>query len=365
MESFDPALIPSFPPLAFPIPLWLSKILLVLGFFLHAVPMNIILGGTLLAAFFLWNNSKYSAKAGRDLVLSLPVILSFAITQGIVPLLFLQLVYGPLYYSSSIFMAVPWISIIAILIIAYYLLYIVKFNEDKLTGWGKNVLLTAGLIFLVIAFFFTNNMTMMLNPANWNGLEEITIKGNHLNLIDPQLIPRYLHFVIAGFAVTGLYIGCFGLFVKKDGQYSEWLIKTGSSIYVISTLIQFGIGTWFLLSLGQPTMKAYMGQDLLGTISFGISLILTIVSLIAGIIATNKANKTAMIVSTVTGLITVLGMIIMRHVLREVSVSEFFKPETIPIDIQWDIFAAFGVLAIGLIVYLVWLSKLTWGALKK
>ena len=262
-------------------------------------------------------------------------------------------------------MAVPWIFIIVILIIAYYFLYIVKFNEDKLTGWGKNLLLAAGIIFLVIAFFFTNNMTLMLNPSNWNGLEEITIKGNHLNLIDPQLIPRYLHFVLAGFAVTGLYLGCFGLFVKKDGQYSEWLIRTGSSIYVITTLIQFAVGTWFLLSIGQPMMKQFMGQSLLGTASFGISLILTIVSIIAGVIATNKVNKTAMIVSSVTGLLTVLGMIIMRHVLRDASVSEFFKPELVPINIQWDIFIAFGILAVGLIIYLVWLVKLTWGAFKK
>lgn len=365
MDNFDPNLIPNFPPLAFPLPLWLSKILIILGFFLHAIPMNIVLGGTLLAAFFLWNNSKNSSKAGKDLVIALPVILSFAITQGIVPLLFLQLIYGPLFYSSSILIAVPWISIILILIVAYYLLYIAKFNEDKLTGFAKNLVLIAGLFFLVIAFLFTNNMTLMLSPINWTTLGEVTTKGFNINLIDPQVIPRYLHFVIAAFAVTGLYLGCTGLFIKKDGQYSEWLIKTGSLIYIVCTLVQFLVGTWFLLSIGKSMMMQFMGQNLLGTISFGISLILIIISIIASIIASNKANKTAMIVSTVTGLAGVLAMIVMRHVLREASISYFFKPELVPVSIQWDIFAVFSILAIILIIYLVWLVKLTWGAYKK
>ena len=82
-------------------------------------------------------------------------------------------------------------------------------------------------------------------------------------------------------------------------------------------------------------------------------------------IANSKTNKTAMIVSIVTGLVTVLGMVVARHVLREMSVADFFKPELVPVSIQWDIFAAFGILAVGLIIYLIWLVKLTWGALKK
>jgi hypothetical protein len=366
MESFDQVLIPSFPQLAFPIPLLLSKILLVVGFFLHAIPMNIVIGGTFLAAFFIWHGSKYSAKAGRALIVSLPVILSFAITQGIVPLLFLQLVYGPLFYSSSIYMAVSWISVIAVLIIAYYSIYVAKFNEEKLQGWGKNLVLFSGFLILVIAFIFSNNMTLMINPDSWSSFgENIATRGFNLNLADPQLVPRYLHFIIAGFAVTGLYLGCLGLFEKKDKKYSQWLIQVGSQIFVVTTLVQFLVGTWFLLSLQEPVMKIFMGQNLIATVSFGLSLILIIISIVAGIIAWTKFSKFAMLVCTTAGLSTVFAMIVMRHFLRDFSVSKVFHPELIPVSIQWDIFAAFLILAIGLIVYLVWLVRLTWGAFNK
>ncbi|HMO23392.1 MAG TPA: hypothetical protein PKC98_20715 [Candidatus Melainabacteria bacterium] len=39
------ALIPDYQPIPLPAPVWLLQLLLVLGFFLHAVPMNVVLGG--------------------------------------------------------------------------------------------------------------------------------------------------------------------------------------------------------------------------------------------------------------------------------------------------------------------------------
>lgn len=362
MGEFDISMIPNFPPLAFPIPVWLSKILLVVGFFLHAIPMNIVLGGTLLAAVLLWRNSKFSARAGKALVIGMPVILSFAITQGVVPLLFLQLIYGPLYYSSSVLMAVPWLSIIVTLTIAYYLLYIVKFREKQLTSSGKNILLVAGIIFLSIAFLFSNNMTLMINPGEWS--REIVSTGMNLNLHDPQLLPRYLHFVVAAIAISGVYLGVLGLF-EKDKAYATWLIKTGAMVYLIPTLLQFLVGSWFLMSISKPIMMQFMGGDMLATATFGLSLLLTIVSVIAAMIAWNKGSSLAMIATTVSSVLTVLTMIIVRHFLRTFTISDFIKPELLPVSIQWDILIAFLVLAVGLIIYLVWLVKLTLGALRK
>ncbi|MBA4077158.1 MAG: hypothetical protein C0508_19130, partial [Cyanobacteria bacterium PR.023] len=69
----DPhSLIPHYQALPFPAPLWLLQTLLILGFFLHAIPMNFMLGGTFLAAIFLAkglkDKSSYEYRIGRGLV---------------------------------------------------------------------------------------------------------------------------------------------------------------------------------------------------------------------------------------------------------------------------------------------------------
>ncbi len=352
--------IPNYQPIAFPAPLWLLQLLLVLGFFIHLIPMNVSLAGGLVSAIFIklgkGSEASYATRLGVTLAHSLPLFLSFAITQGIVPLLFLQLVYGPLYYSSSILMAAPWLSVIFILLTGYYLLYIYKFKKNKQNGlW---LLLLSTLLFMLIGFFFTNNMTLMLNPDNWLALAHKP-HGIHLNLADPQVLPRFLHVFVGSFAITGIAIGCFGIYyAKKDPKYSEWLIKKGSAIYALVTLSQFLIGAWFLVKLPREQMMNFMGQEQIGTICFIASLVFTVLSLIAGFISWNTGSRLAFNLTLITSLLTVLLMVVMRHLLRHYATIALIDPATVPVKIQWDLLIAFIVFALLLIVYLVWLVKL-------
>ena len=108
--------IPSYQPIPFPAPFVVLEVLLVLGFFLHLIPMNISLVGGFVSAICLFiggeNADSFYSRIGKQLAFSLPIFTSFAITQGIVPLLFIQLLYGPLFYTSSILMGSYWISIV-------------------------------------------------------------------------------------------------------------------------------------------------------------------------------------------------------------------------------------------------------------
>lgn len=358
------ALIPQYQPIAFPAPLWLLQLLLVLGFFLHVIPMNISLVGGLFSWLFIkmskGDKNSYLYRTGQTLAGSLPAFLSFAITQGIVPLLFLQLIYGPLYYTSSILMGVPWLSVIFILLIAYYLLYIYKLRRDKMDKVNPVILVIASLMFFVIAAIFTSNMTLMLDPNKWQSMVDQT--GMHFHW-DLKLIPRYLHFTVSAFAVTGLAIGGYGIYFKgKEKDYSEWLIKTGSTWYVAITVLQLFLGTWFLISLGREKMFLFMGQDMLGTGAFGISLLLMVISLLTGFWAMSKGSTLAWWLTTVSACGTILGMVVMRHVLRHFSTIDFINPALVDVSIQWDILIAFLILAVGLIVYLTWLTQLVLGA---
>lgn len=365
METFGP--IPTFQPLPFPAPSWLLKAFLVIGFYLHALPMNVALtGGIVSASLLLYGQRKphaYAKRIGGALAFSLPFFVSMAITQGIVPLLFIQLVYGPLFYTSSILMALPWLLVIFLLLSAYYAYYVYTYRRESLGRRGPWVLILAGLLFLTIAFFFSNNTTLMLTPQKWLGMYMHSPYGVNLNLSEPQLLPRYLHFVLAAVAVTGLTIGCFGLYWHpRDPDYGPWLIRFGAGLFLLITLLQIPVGIWFLLSLGPRILWNFLGQDAMGTTVFASAMGLDLVSLAAMALAWKDGTPTPFRVGLTTSLAVIFLMVEMRHLVREYSVRAFFFPEQVPVDTQWSLLVLFlGSFILG-VLYIGWLLKLTWKA---
>lgn len=373
-------LIPHYQALPFPAPLWLLQTLLILGFFLHAIPMNFMLGGAFLAAFFLLkgvrDKSSNEYRIGRALVAGLPIYTSVAITQGIVPLLFVQLIYGPMFYTSSVLMAVPWFAIIFILLAAYFLVYVVVYKciptaaaasaDPKLQAksmMGPGILLTVVGLFLVIGFIFSNNMTLMLRPDTWMQLYQHSSNGLNLNTGEPQLWSRYLHMVIGAFAVAGLLVGMYGLYWhSRDTAYGTWLIKRGSAIYTFWTLMQIPVGVWFLYSLGPDMMHKFLGGDMLATGVFILSMALMGVSLLGTIVAAAKGSPMAYKAGMVGGILCVLSMVVNRHQLRHFYVSPHLQPENVPVSTQWDLLIVFVLSAVALLVYLGWLTKVIFRA---
>lgn len=364
-------IIPDFQPVPFPAPLWLLKTLLVVGFYLHALPMNVALGGALASGLYLLAGKgrpgHYAARLGHALALSLPVFVSLAITQGIVPLLFLQLVYGPLYYTSSILMGTPWILLLVLLLAGYYGLYLYKLRHVQLDAWAAWLLIGVSLLFGGVGFLFSNNMTLMLHPETWPAVVNNAGVGHgvgaFLNVTDPTLPSRYLHFMLAALAVTGLAVGCYGLYWRKrDEAYGAWLIRQGAAWFFGITLIQVGVGGWFLMSLPKSILFQFMGRETWGSASFFGSMLLSLLSLLAMGAAQRSGKATPFKIGLVSGLLVVLLMSVMRHLLREYSVGGFFHPETVPVHPQWGLLSIFIVSALGLIVYLGWLITVAWKA---
>ena len=369
MESLS--FIPNYQPIPLPAPVWMLKTLTVAGFYLHAIPMNVALAGGLVSGIFLLIGRKqpdgFASRLGNGLAFSLPFFVSFAITMGVVPLLFLQLIYGPQFYTSSIVMAWPWLMVIFLLLAGYYGYYIYSYRREKLGRRGPFVLLAIWLVFMSIAFFFSNNMTLMLNPQQWMNLYSEDPYGWNLNLLDPQLIPRYLHFVVSAIAVTGLTIGCFGLYWhKRPGHedYGKWLIQTGALTFLIPTLLQAGVGTWFLFSLPEYVQANLLGGDPMGTHPLLASLVLDVVALVAMGMAWRSGNARPFQLGLVASLLVVALMVFVRHMVREYMSNRFFDFQH-PEDPQWTIIAIFLVMAAVSIGYLVWLAKIVWTAFDK
>ncbi len=362
-------LIPSYQPLPFPLPVWLMQTLLVLGFFLHALPMNVVLGGgfitTALFALGKKDQTSYAYRAAKALAISLPLFISFAITQGIVPLLFLQLIYGPAFYTSSIIMAVPWISVLLLILISYYLSYIVVYRtlkgqeNEKTAARASMLLLFMSVGFALVGYLFSNNMTLMLHPEKWLAMYQHSAKGMNLNSTEVTLIPRYLHFFVASFAVAGMTLGMFGLYIaKKEAEFSKWMIKTGSKIFLISTVIQIPVGLWFLKVMPPEFAANFMGGDQIATAVFGLSMALTLVAICTSTIASGNGNGKAFLATLITNALIILAMIVNRHQLRLFHLNPHVKPDLVAVSTQWDLLAVFLISTVALIWYLVWLSAL-------
>lgn len=340
-------------PLAEPIPVhwvWL-KVLLIFTFFLHIVLMNVMVGGAVISLFTRQQPQK--ELIGNIVSRNLPLLIPFTINFGVAPFLFLQVLYGNFIYVSSQLMAAYWVSLIILLMISYYAAYYYKFYYNRLQAdSGKKWLGLIVLLFLLIGFLFSNNMTFMVSPETWHRYFD-QARGTLLNLNDPTLAPRFLHFMLASVAVGGLFIAILGFFKRHKNQAeAQLLIHQGMKWFTYTTVIQVAVGCWFLISLPRPIMLLFMGGSSVHTYLFLISLVLTGLVILAGILY-------RVIMASVATALLVLLMIIMRDLLRSAYLAPYFTLKQLEITGQYSTLIMFLVslaLGLGVVAYLIHLA---------
>ena len=99
----------------------------------------------------------------------LPAILGLAITTGIAPLLFLQILYKRQFYTANLVLFNRFMLLLPALIAAYYLLYLIK--SHALTGrWAVlrgPVTIAAFACFSYTAWAWTENHVLSLHEELW------------------------------------------------------------------------------------------------------------------------------------------------------------------------------------------------------
>ncbi|MFC1557484.1 hypothetical protein ACFL5L_05825 [candidate division KSB1 bacterium] len=155
--------------LPLPAPVWLFMLLLYVTFLIHVIFMNILFGGTFIAgvSYIRGKHDQRHLILAKKIYSFLPVAIAFTVNFGIAPLLFVQVLYGNFMYSSSILMAVAWISVIPLVILGYYGTYTLRFKWDKFMKFRTFLIICIPLVFAAVAFMFVNNMTLMLKPETW------------------------------------------------------------------------------------------------------------------------------------------------------------------------------------------------------
>ena len=153
-------------PFGFPLPTAVYLTLLVATWVLHVVFMHYVLGGSVylaLRTLVLGNRSEDSTPATL-LREWLPFLLSAAITAGIAPLLFAQVAYQQRFYTANLLLFYRWMAILPALLIAFYMLYLLKARAAVLrrTAFRVTAKLTICACVLYVAWLWTMNHLLSL-----------------------------------------------------------------------------------------------------------------------------------------------------------------------------------------------------------
>lgn len=193
-------------PTQYPLPTAFYLFWYILTLVIHVVFMNYVLGGITYLGL-----SSLAGKSNRNqLALMLrdwmPFAIGVAITAGVAPLLFIQILYQKAFYTANLLLFHRWMIIIPILIIGFYLAYLLK--TKKVAEWSYGVRVLLGLAsfacFAFIAYSWTENYLLsMASQQQWSDFYASDAVAYHSQAILPRLGVWFL----GAFATMSMLVG--------------------------------------------------------------------------------------------------------------------------------------------------------------
>ena len=358
-------------PSGLPAPLWFVEFFKVLGFALHAVPMGLWYAGLLLAMLLHWRGSEYGRRFGSRLMAQMPVIVAFGVNLGVVPLLFVQVAYPRLFYPATILMAWFWMAIIALLIPAYYGVYLYSFGlRDggvmaplrRAAGW------CAAVMFIVIGFLFANGFSLMVNVADWKAIWNQTsvagaALGTGLNTADPTLWPRWLLMFGLALTTTAAWVvvdaAWFGR--RESDPYQRWAPGFAWKLYTVG-LAWFAVaGSWYAFGTWSEGVSDAMFRGPLIVLTAATALAPGLPWLLM-FFAWRRDSPISRPAAALVGAaqFAVLGInAVSRQIVQDVEIAGYFPDYFRLADklkaVQWSPLVAFLLVFVGGIAVIVWM----------
>ena len=146
-------------------------------------------------------------RSGLGLILKvirdwLPAVLGVAITTGIAPLLFVQILYKRQFYTANLLLFNRFMLLLPALIVAYYMLYIVK--SHALAARGPMVRGLVAFVALVCFFYtawaWTENHVLSLHAEVWK--DQYT--STRYLYRNAEISPRLGYYITASFATLAV-----------------------------------------------------------------------------------------------------------------------------------------------------------------
>jgi len=323
--------------------------LMVLTFALHILMINMVVGGLLLALWGRFIARGYPQRLSTALAKSATINLSIAVVLGVAPLLFVQVIYDPLWYSANLLSA--WWAMVFLLLVtlgflAAYVLY--------LKCEGKAVLSLKVGLFSLTALVSAGAIMHMLNmeslqPQMWgawfSGEGTLATSGWAFKAF---ALGRFGHFMMPALINIGvllmLYAWYFARRPDADRDYLQWVGKLGGGLVRFGMIAQMAFGLWWLFELpGSLHFLYHPGFH------FGTTMAVVAIGLMFWVsFAPLKRAPLAALIS----LLAVLSMGVTREALRMAYLKPFdYSVYNYPVQIDWGSTLLFlATFVVGLVV---------------
>lgn len=344
-------------PFGLPPPTAFYLVAYVVTLMMHVAFMNYVLAGSAWLAFaYLRPGDRGTGESTKILKEWMPFMLSGAITAGIAPLLFLQILYKREYYTANLLLFNRWMAILPVLIVGFYAMYLLK------SAWlTRRSAWVAGLVALVpilcVAFtgysWTENHLLGLRTPAFWG---EFYGTGAQL-YYEPQLVPRLLVWGI-GSLPTLMLILAWQHWYLGDGKPERLARLAGLGLALAAAA-----AAWYAAVTDDTTRLAFLSPLALPYfIAAGIGLMLQAAGW-TWIGATRWLDVRRLLVPSAGLLLTVGGMTVCREAVRIATLGPQRFEAMFPTHAEafgrsgLFLFLAFFALNAGLIALVFWLVR--------
>lgn len=360
-------LMPALDPIPLPAPVWLFKLLHIVTLALHFGAVHFLVGGLFFAT--LWSFIGHRRKdpvmidAANVTGYRLPVVMAYVVNLGIPPLLFAQVLYGRALYTSSVLIAVYWLSVVFLVMFAYFLLYRMakRAEGNRAFGWMGLVAIVA---VLKVGYIYSTNMTLMLRPEEWTALYREDPLGMGL-ASGPTTLPRWAYMMIGSFGVCGIGFLLLGLHGRVQQDTRVFLSRWGGRFLWFFTAVQLLLG--FIVFRAQPeTVRAAMMDSGYYLAVTGLWLLTALALIGVGVLAARKSAAPAWPWAAAAGgagLVNILAMAGFRDGIRDVTLlGHGYDVWAREVSTNWLTVGIFLVLFVGVIVSMAWLGRVVFQA---
>ena len=213
-------------------------ILAVLTWALHIAAVHVLLGSSALAIRGAFSAQDHWRRLADAMVNTAKVAVSVAIVIGVAPLLFVQVIYDPFWYTSNVLSAwwvIAFIFILIVATLALFIFYAMNYEIRRKKVRAPSAMIIAIIGFLVVGFIMHALSVQTLEPDQWrewyapNGV--IDASGRSIHAFDPW---RFAFFILLSFPVIGIWLFGYRRYLQGAGEgdagYLDFLQRLGTRL---------------------------------------------------------------------------------------------------------------------------------------
>jgi len=351
-------------PLGYPAPFWFVELFKVLGFTLHQAMMHLWYAGMPLAAVLTLAPGEHPRRLRARLLTAMPVVVALGINLGIVPLLFTQVAYYRTFYPAGILMAWPWFSVIVLLTLAYYGVYLTAVSVRW--GWRPRLGTAAGwmaaALFVVIGFLFANAFSLMTYVAGWPAIAARTdaagaVTGMALNTDDPTLLPRWLMLFGLALITTAAAIAVDSAFLagRETSGYQAVAARTAAAT-ATAGLAVFGVmGWWYIFGRLDRAILEGSRRAPVVPIFFALAAALPAVTWALLVLQRRGISRRGAVGVALVQVLALGANALARQWVQNSELARYLDVAAEPVRMQWSPLILFLLLFVGGLAVVSWL----------